>query len=123
MKTDTIIYKYTREMAIRDRVLIDITPLAFDMGFKIPVAVTNTLYTKYFLPTQKEEFEGESTPSRIWDMLTILYLTSKNHNSNVRLFTMAAKFKNSYKLVTVKAVVSPGDTSDPVLTIMLPNED
>lgn len=41
------IYSYSREQAIQDGVLIDITGIAKEAGFKWPVAITDTLYHQY----------------------------------------------------------------------------
>lgn len=44
------IFTYTREMAIADGVLIDISTIAKEAGFKVPVVITNTLYSTWIEP-------------------------------------------------------------------------
>lgn len=46
-----VIYEYTRKQAIEDGVLVDITEIAKNYGFVIPVAITATLFERYVRPT------------------------------------------------------------------------
>jgi hypothetical protein len=43
MDENEIIYSYTRKQAIADGVLIDVTELAKEAGFKCPVAFTSSV--------------------------------------------------------------------------------
>ncbi len=111
-----MIYRYSREDAIRDGVLVDITELAKESGFKFPTAITNTVYEKH-LNSEDEDV----TTARIHDTLWMLYVAIKQEkNPSDRIL-----FELYYgkELVKLKAIIGPGDTPAPVLTIMLPEED
>ena len=39
--TESVIYSYTREQALKDGVLVDVTQMEKEVGFIYPVAVTS----------------------------------------------------------------------------------
>jgi hypothetical protein len=41
------IYSYTREQALADGILVDVSKMAKQAGFKIPMAVTDTLWHSF----------------------------------------------------------------------------
>jgi uncharacterized protein DUF6573 len=120
-----IVFTYTRKEAIDDGVLIDITDQAKESGFKIPVAVTDTLYNKYLNPSEELEKCGQSLEGRIHDMVYILYLSARKKTVCTVLFKVYFLLKpgNDPEDFYLKAVISPGDEGEAVITIMLPNED
>ena len=123
------IYIYTRKQAIEDGVLIDITDTAKGRGFIHSVAVTSTAWQTYIVPEDKLKFVGQSTQGRLWDLLGSLYSVIKTSPSTDfilfnTLFLMADDWHNYIrKYVGLKAVASVGDNGEPVITIMLPEED
>ena len=44
---------YTRQKALDDGVLVDVSDFVSDFGFIVPVAVTATLFNGYILPSAK----------------------------------------------------------------------
>ncbi|MDE5832977.1 MAG: hypothetical protein K2H64_08340 [Desulfovibrio sp.] len=81
----SMIYTYTRKQAIKDGVLVDITGIAKDFGFIIPVAITADLLVRYVRPTAELEEVDQSMEGRLAIVLTVLYFTAKNgkNTSNV----------------------------------------
>jgi len=120
-----VISKYTRAQAIEDRVLIDVTKMAHEAGFKYPTAVTSAVWAKYV--TVPEGVEAQDEQGRLWDILFMLHMAIKGTGSpreNPILFQLLVRNDNfSPVLVTLKAIFGPGDTLEPVITILLPNED
>ena len=62
-----LIHSYTRMQAIEDGVLIDVSEMAKEAGFKFSVAITNTVWTDLIVPN--EEVNGQSIEGRLWDTL------------------------------------------------------
>ena len=120
-----VISKYTRAQAIEDRVLIDVTKMAQEAGCKYPTAVTSAVWAKYV--TVPEGVEAQDEQGRLWDILFMLHMAIKGTGSpreNPILFQLLVRNDNfSPVLVTLKAIFGPGDTLEPVITILLPNED
>lgn len=120
-----IIYAYSRKQAIEDGVLIDISEIASEAGFKFPVAVTDTVYHQYIIPPS--ELEGlQDVQGRLWDMLVMLNHTVRNAKAQDSIIYFSVRFLmklKKYEDVQLKAVCGPGDDGEAVITIMFPQED
>jgi hypothetical protein len=117
------IFSYTRDMAIADGVLIDISGIAREAGFKVPVAVSEALYNGYLVPGERLRDGGQSEAGRIWDMLMILSLSCRGSSESTLHISVRMLMENGLEMVKMKSVIDPGDNLEPVITIMLPNED
>jgi len=122
-RSKDIIYAYTREMAISDSILIDLSDIAKEAGFKVPVAVTNALYNGYLVPSETQKDKGQDTTGRIWDMLILLNLRCRGNNGDTIYFSASMLMDNGVKRLEMKALIGPGDHGEPIITIMLPHED
>lgn len=69
---------YTREDAIEDGVLIDVTKKAKEAGFKIPVAITETVQSKCVDVTENLKARGQDESGRLWDVLYMAYRAAQN---------------------------------------------
>ncbi len=118
-----VIYTYTREQAIEEGVLINVSEMAEEAGFRWPVAVTVNVWVYYIIPDDDSRSCGQSEDGRLWDLLTMLRLYS-HHGGEIVTFKVYFLMQgNKKKLVTLKAVAGPGDNGEPVITVMLPDED
>ena len=120
-----VIYGYSREEAIKDGVLIDVSTMAKEAGIKYPVALTDTVYNQYVKVPSGLEGEGQSVEGRLWDILTMFVYAAKNHKDGTEmLYKLGVRNKpGRTATITLRAVIGPGDTPKPVITIMLPGED
>jgi len=122
-----VIYSYTRAQAIEDGVLIDVTRMAQEAGFKFPVAVTASVWHEYIIPNDELVSLGQSYEGRLWDVIFMLkhYAARKQGDIvNYKLyFVMMHNGKPVEEVVELKAVCGPGDDAEPVITIMKPEED
>ena len=124
--TPDLIYSYTRAQALADGVLIDVSDFAREAGFKLPVAVSDTLYHGYLTPPLELAKEGQSLDGRLWDTLSVLRYAIKSASATDRLsFTVLFAQASDATPVSVNllAVCGPGDSGEPVITIMLPSDD
>ena len=120
-----VVFRYTRAQAIADGVLVDVSELAKEAGFRIPVAVTATLWEGYITPPPSAEEEGQSTTGRLWDVLNVMRVAIRSlpANSDIVLFSVLFRMTEGTETVQIKALCGPGDDAEPVITIMLSNED
>ena len=125
-----IIYKYTRSQAIEDGELIDVSDMAKQSGFKIPVAVTRAVWNQYIEWTDEDDDKQtiQDQPGRLWDVLWMLYVACKrNKNESYTIYGLHVIPRDgsskSPTLVKLKSVISGGDEGEPVITIMLTAED
>jgi uncharacterized protein DUF6573 len=117
-----VIYAYTRAQAIEDGELIDVSELAREAGFRFPVAVTRAVWTKYVEVPNGLECQDEK--GRLWDIVWMASRAIKLAKGSEILFSLLVQNdKRGAKPVTLKAVCGPGDNAEPVITIMLQEED
>ena len=137
-----MIYSYTRAQAIDDGVLIDVTKIAREAGFKFPVACTSGLFYRYIETVENvpEDYPPQDESGRLWDLLTMLRYGIKKSNGREIVFSFifqmpnANDWKHQYeqeepeagkyaRLVKLQAFCGPGDSMEPVITIMQMDED
>ena len=128
---EEIIASYTRAQATLDGVLIDVSKMAEEVGFTIPVAVTATVWNEYIVPNDKLREYGQSEDGRLWDTLYMLYMAIRQGGASSRLIEYDVIFlqpahkkygRPRHRIVRLKSICHPGDAMEPVITIMLPNE-
>ena len=117
-----VIYAYTRADALRDGELIDVSTMAAEMGYRVPVAVTRAVWVGVVEP---DETPGQSVEGRLWDVLWMLHYAIRTgpRSGSVVRFQLYALIGGVSRLLTLKGVMGPGDEAEPVLTIMWPDED
>ena len=124
-----VIHFYSRAEAIADGVLHDVTDVAQQHGFKIPVAITDTIWHRWIEASPEQKEYGQSTEARLRDVLTVLLFTihamRKKKQSRI---TFAVRFlmdaaNEKYDDAILTADIGPGDEGEPVLTILIPEYD
>jgi hypothetical protein len=143
-----VIHSYSRAQAIEDGVLVDLMQgpnpespdnddlgaLVREAGFKFPLAMTTAAFVAAVGPIDGEMSpgNGQSVTGRLWDVLSLLRFAIKRSASTDQTnFTVRVWKKKGFEgatrtgigLVHLKSICGPGDTAEPVITIMLPNED
>jgi hypothetical protein len=118
-----VIYCYTRAQAIADGVLVDVSKTAQEAGIKYPTAMTSTVWGKYVEVPQAVSWQDEA--GRLWDIIFLLSLAIRQSvgGSEIRFRVLVQNNRRGPKPVELKAVCGPGDDAEPVITVMLPEED
>lgn len=120
-----MIHSYSRRQAIADGVLIDVTETAREAGFTIPVAVTAAVFQQYVKVPDGVTAQDER--GRLWDIVFMLRFAVTRHpetEGDTLLFTVFARNDEAEpQPVKLKAVVHPGDEGEPVITVLMPDED
>ncbi len=107
-----VIYNYTRQQAIEDGVLADVTPIAKMQGFKFPVALTTGVYAEVI-----EDPDAQAEAFNLRQLLTQLHLYIKLGKANGDRLDFSFNGHELYSLCHA------GDNFEPVITIMLIGED
>src|SRR5689334_14978688 len=119
-----LIHRYTRAEAIADGVLVDVSPTAKEAGIRYPVALTRAVWERCVTVPPGVACQDES--GRLWDVLWLLRCAvRRSHGTEVR-FGVHLRNDNRDRtppLVQLKAVCGPGDQGEPVVTVLLPDED
>lgn len=126
-----VIYSYSRADAIADGVLIDVTEIAAEAGFKIPVAMTRAVWADCVewngeIEARKATMQDES--GRLWDVVWMAFIACRAPGSaQRRIFELHRVPRegrgNRPRRVALAVCIGPGDDHSPVITIMQPNED
>jgi hypothetical protein len=121
-----IIDAYSQAQAIEEGVLVDVSSVAREAGIRFPVAMTRTVWSKYVEVPEGVKCQDER--GRLWDILWMFRCAAAKFSGSTLLFKLYVRNHNrerldSRDLVTLKAICGPGDTPEPVITIMLPDED
>jgi len=116
-----VVSTYTRAQAIEDGTLVDVTSVAKEAGITFPVALTRAVWDCYVEVPAGVSCQDEAW--RLWDILW-MFRQSARHGSNPLLYRLYVRNDNRRpKLVTLKAICGPGDDGEPVITILLPEEN
>ena len=132
-----VIHTYTRAAALADGVLIEAdtveTGICHSAGFRLPIAFTaaawsDTVAWDEGINANKAEFTGQSEAGRLWDVLTMArHASREGAGQNLIAFEVlrvpATGTKTDPELAQLVIHIGPGDHGEPVLTVMLPNED
>lgn len=124
------IYTYTRAQAIADGVLVDVSVVAQGFGFRIPVAVTAGVWADcvFWTPHDSAVQTHQDEVARLRDVLWMAYHAAKaGPQAQVVPFQVLRVPRDGMGkkpfLTRLKMCVGPGDVGEPVITILLPNED
>jgi hypothetical protein len=124
-----MIYAYTRAQAIHDSVLVDVTETSKEVGFKLPVAITEALHNR-LTPTKGDASLGQDYDGRLWDVLWLAAFRIKlaDRSTDTITFTVVlqeveVKTGQPQKVdLRLRAVCRPSDEGEPVVTIGFPED-
>lgn len=117
-------YTYTREQAIEDGTFADVTKLAHEAGFKIPVAITKGV-AALCEPSEKAKSCGQSFEGRLWDVLWMALLAIKNAEKPDRFLpfkVILREGESDVELVKMWISFEGDDSGKPAATILIPSE-
>ena len=126
-----VISCYSRAQATEDGMLVDVTNMAREAGFKWPVALTHAAWCDCVAWTEQDSRSQmhQDESGRLWDVLFMAFVairTAADSGDRLR-FSLYRVPSDGCTMdaqeVTLKLMVGPGDAGEPVVTIMLPNED
>jgi hypothetical protein len=121
---DDSIHSYTRAQALADGVLVDVSSVAREAGIRHPVALTRAVWERCVRVPPGVVFQDES--GRLWDMVWMLRHALGNAKGGRIAFALHVRNDNRDRtppLVRLKALCGPGDHGEPVITVLMPDED
>lgn len=121
---DVLIFAYSRAQALADGVLVDAGPLAAEAGFRYPVALTAAAWQECVEVPMTDLIHDQI--GRLWDVLNVLRAAIKashGHSDRIDFCVDVADEDEMITTVRLKSLCGPGDNHEPVITIMLPDED
>ena len=137
-----VIYSYSRAQAIEDGVLVNLNDpsltfrpglnICAEAGIKYAVAMTVAAYSKTVSEPGTPLPPGQDISGRLWDVLTMFRLAAKRGGEEIRFPVTVVNWvcvggerinRTKRETVILKAICGPGDSGEPVITILLPDED
>lgn len=123
------IHTYSRAEALEDGILVDVSETARDAGFVIPVALTIGAWEDCVAwgeaDSHRQTYQDES--GRLWDVLWMSAQAARKGEGERLAFQLYRVPRGGRsirpRLTTLHMVIGPGDTGEPVITILLPGED
>ena len=119
-----LIGSYMRSEALDDGVLVDVTEMAREAGFVIPVARTRAAWDLCVALSPAAQRACNDERGRLWDVLSMLRwaISRSSAGSEVRFEVFCVTESVRPSRVTLRSLVGPGDDGQPVVTVMLPAE-
>ncbi|MCT8337237.1 helix-turn-helix domain-containing protein [Methanoculleus sp. Afa-1] len=109
-----------RQDAIDDGDLVEITRMGRDIGIMIPLAVSARA-AQSMVPFPN--IPQETVTENLWDTLHAFRAKARTTTEEEFEFQVSLYQNGIVPTLTFKAAVSPGDDGEPVITIMLPDEN
>lgn len=120
---DEFIYRYSRAQAIEDGMLVDVTEMAKEAGIAFPTALSIGVFGEVVECSEEDEAAGQDEKGRMWDILMVLRVAAKS-TDGPRVDFKVLVYKDGQQVeIPLYALCGPGDTPEPVITVMLPHED
>jgi hypothetical protein len=119
-----LIHRYSRAEALADGVLIDVSAAAREAGIRWPVALTRAVWERCVTVPPGVACQDEA--GRLWDVCWMLACAARrSEGAEVRfgVHVRNGTREGTPPLVRLKALCGPGDDGEPVVTVMLPDED
>jgi hypothetical protein len=119
-----IISSYSRADAIDDGTLIDVSDIAREAGIAFPAAVTAAVWGRCVEVPPGIECQDEA--GRLWDVLWMLRCAIGKASGSRVDFGVHVRNDNRERtppLVRLYALCGAGDEGEPVITVMMPDED
>lgn len=114
----TVISAYSRATAIEDGVLVDVSEMGAEAGFKVPVAVTAAVWAEIERGNGKRETHRKG---RLWDVLWMASLAARRASPTSgpeAPYTV----KIGRRVHRLWAHIGGGDSGEPVMTIGYPSD-
>lgn len=119
-----VIFSYSRAQAIEDGVLVDVSETAREAGIKYPTVVTRRVWDELVAPNEEQKGWGQDEKGRLWDVLYMFAHKARTSSADLLEYeVLVVKNRIQPDTIKLKAHCGPGDTPEPVITIMFPGED
>lgn len=125
-----VIHTYTRDQAIADGALVDVTTMAAEAGIKIPVALTARVMAELVKPSVNDAARWFQTEAgRLWDLVWMLSCAIRSGRANGKtevLFKVLFVIGGRRRLKVLKAVISPVSFEEgaaTAITVSFPEEN
>jgi hypothetical protein len=125
-----VIDVYSRANALEDGVLIDLgqffhqgKPVLESVGIRYPVAITSAAFGAALSGEDDLEADPELPHKVVHLLRSMKEAINESANGHLLRFKVVNYRGAESSTIDLKAMCGPGDDAEPVLTVMLPDED
>lgn len=124
-----LVHSYTRAQAIADGLLIDVSDMAREAGFRSAVALTAQAWADCVEWADADSIRQvtQDEAGRLWDVLWLAHLAARRAQSGRVIFELFRVPRGGRgqrpRRTRLQMHIGPGDGEEPVITIMVPGED
>ncbi|MBP7868321.1 MAG: hypothetical protein KA419_20530 [Acidobacteria bacterium] len=122
-----VIHACTRAQALADGVLVDVTETAREAGFRFPVALTAAAWSDCVAWGREGAKVHQDEAGRLWDVLWMARCAAARAMAGEREVEVklhrVPRGRSTPRPAILKMVIGPGDEREPVITLMMPDED
>ncbi len=126
-----VISTYSRAQALDDGVLVDAGPMARECGFRWPTAISAAAWADCVVWTDADSARQvhQDQAGRLFDVLFMAChaIRSSRSGGDRLMFQLYRVPRDGTStepaITTLKLIVGPGDEGEPVVTILLSDED
>lgn len=125
-----VISTYSRAECIADGFLVDVSLPAAEAGFTVPVAVSHAAWADCIEWRAEDSLRQthQDQEGRLWDLLSTCFFEAYRKRGHNAMFFELYRIPRNGKATTpdkvqLKALMGPGDSGEPVMTILKPNEN
>jgi hypothetical protein len=121
-----VVYTYTRAQAIKDGVLVDLSnsyPAEVGRMFKWNLCVTEAVWNLIESAAEADDTDVSDYVYDVSFMAGMAIKTLQVADKSQLIFKVCLPLRGRGTEKQLKLVCSPGDNAEPVLTILLPDED
>jgi hypothetical protein len=121
---EPVIFSYSRAQALEDGVLVDLNQWVpvNESGYKCPAACTAAVFNLIERAVNNQKLVNDYK-GVISDVLWMSIVMPVNKWETGQLFKVIIRGAGPKAIHTLKVECGPGDQGEPVITIMLPEED
>jgi hypothetical protein len=125
-----IIHSYTRADMQADGELVDVTETGREAGFTIPVGITRSVWmdcVEWSETDNTRKGTGQDQAGRLWDVVYMAHVYARRYAGGNCVQFQVYRVPREGRGVRPRPVslvmhIGPGDTGEPVITIMQPGE-
>lgn len=126
--SDDVVHIYSRREALDDGVLMDAGRMAYEAGFRVPVALTAKVWATC-VSWSPEERMPQDEDGRLWDVVWMASLAARaaaRRGDSWRIefqVSVVPRGGRRPRLTRLALLLGPGDQGECVATILMPDED
>lgn len=114
---------FTRDEALRTGLLVDVSEIANEFGWRIPTHICAAFWHNWIVPDEVAKQQGQTLEARVAQVLLHCRCAALENPDSYRVrFSLVVSRGQDQLEIDVLALAGPDDEGLPCLTIMIPED-